>query len=448
MNEIDMYLSLIDDREANNILKVLKCNVRLDNLELKKTKIRTMIRTNQSKKLFKENISPFSVIIIRHNIKEWNHLNEKEFLITLNKMEEIPDYVKFANLMMKFPDKKNKYIELINENKNNNKYVFDFDLNFDNKEEIIRYYSKLSENQEDLLKNIDMYSHKAVDLGLLQKDNENRKDIINWDIIKLYNELKSHSPDENMFMKYEYIRTHNDIDKNILNNLYQDILFHLLSIFVDSGADVNKSESLKLKTEIDKLQNDYKKAEKDKVEKTKEYKKEIKTLKQELDLTKSKITELDKMKTELEIYSNKNDSLLKQMNELKEKNNLLDTQLKNNKKELKFYEKQVNNMQLYYKYNFSQNENNEKIFGVIHSTNINIVKIIFSEVEFIPIDDWKKAIKDIKKIYIQREGIPTSELTKIKNYCSKNGIDIIRNISIPDEKSLIEIISIEKVKKK
>ncbi len=119
MNEIDMYLSLIDDREANNILKVLKCNVRLDNLELKKTKIRTMIRTNQSKKLFKENISPFSVIIIRHNIKEWNHLNEKEFLITLNKMEEIPDYVKFANLMMKFPDKKNKYIELINENKNN-----------------------------------------------------------------------------------------------------------------------------------------------------------------------------------------------------------------------------------------------------------------------------------------------------------------------------------------
>ncbi|WP_270568061.1 hypothetical protein, partial [Clostridium beijerinckii] len=58
--------------------------------------------------------------------------------------------------------------------------------------------------------------------------------------------------------------------------------------------------------------------------------------------------------------------------------------------------------------------------------------------------DWKNRITNVKKIYIQREGIPTRELSKIRNYCVKNGIEIKESISIYDEKRLIEIVSMIK----
>ncbi|WP_270568138.1 hypothetical protein, partial [Clostridium beijerinckii] len=136
MNDIDIYTSLIDDIEANSILKYFNCNVRLNNLELKKTKIKTIIRSNHSIKKPRENTNPFLEILKRHKISKWDNLDEKEFLITLSKSSDTtPDYVKFANLITKYPDKKNEYIEFMINNKNEKKYIFDFDLKFDNEDE-------------------------------------------------------------------------------------------------------------------------------------------------------------------------------------------------------------------------------------------------------------------------------------------------------------------------
>lgn len=228
MNDIDIYTSLIDDIEANSILKYFNCNVRLNNLELKKTKIKTIIRSNHSIKKTRENTNPFLEILKRHKISKWDNLDEKEFLITLSKSSDTtPDYVKFANLITKYPDKKNEYIEFMINNKNEKKYIFDFDLKFDNEDEIIKYYSKLLNNREDIFTNIKEYFVKVTEHDLLDKNIEIPHDIKHWDIVKLFESLETDNDYKNIFIKFQYIRTHNDMDKDILNNFYFDIIFYL-----------------------------------------------------------------------------------------------------------------------------------------------------------------------------------------------------------------------------
>ena len=58
---------------------------------------------------------------------------------------------------------------------------------------------------------------------------------------------------------------------------------------------------------------------------------------------------------------------------------------------------------------------------------IKIAKVIFNEVEFITLTNWKDKVKNLKTVYIQREGIQTRQLEEIKTFCLKN--DIINTIS-------------------
>lgn len=449
MNDIDMYISLINEEEANSILKALECNVRVKNIELMRTKIRTILRGGHSPKKVKGN--PFMNILIRHKKKQWDSLSEKEFFVALNKdSNNIPDYVKFANLLLKYPDKKNEYIQLMNKNRTENKEIFDFDLKFNNKEEIREYCTKLLSNKDSTMEKLKECIVEASEHGLLSADIEVLKDIKNWDIVKLYNSLKTDNEQLNMFMKFEYLREHEDIDIEIFNKFSYDIITYLLYLFEESCADISKTEVNKLKVELSEKQNDNKKLEKEKLEKEKEIKKLIKELKNETASIKLDTEEFEKMKLELEKmkskvdkYSNENKNLINQTVELKNKNDTLNNELKNNKKELNSYISQIKNTDLYYEYSFPKNDS-EKIFGVIYNMDINIAKVIFNEVEFIDINEWKNNIDKVRKLYIQIEGISTRELTKIKKYCSINGIEFKQSISIHDEKNLIEVVSMIK----
>ncbi|BDR87834.1 hypothetical protein [Clostridium tetani] len=451
MNEIDMYMTLADDVEVNKILKFFNCNVRTKNLDFKKTKIKTIVRTNHTIKQLKGIRNPFTAILIRHKVEEWECLNEKEFFITLNKhTDQIPDYVKFANLLIKYPDKKEKYIELINKNIKNNKYMFDFNFDFNNEEEVIEYSSKLLNNLGDgVFDNIKKYFMKALKLNLLQSTVENIDDIKNWSIMDLFNNLEEDNEANNTFMKFEYMRTHNDIDRDILTKLHLDIVFHLLSLFesecINRGKK-NLGELEKIKDETKKLNDEYKKLLKEGKKKDKENKEIIQKLKNEVKANMKSGEELNRLKEQMDIQCSRNNFLFGSVKELKNKNSLLSNELKDCKERIKSYTDKITSTELYYKYSFQSNGINEKIFGLIHSTQIEVAKIIFGEVEFIYIDNWKKQIGNIKKLFIQREGISTRELINIKKYCNKNGIKIVDTVSIHDEKKLIETISIIKNK--
>lgn len=445
-----MYMNLADDIEVNDILKFFNCNVRTKNLDFKKTKIKTIVRTNHTIRQSKGIQNPFTAILMRHKVEEWESLNEKEFFITLNKdINKIPDYVKFANLLIKYPDE-NKYIELINDNINNKKYIFDFDFKFNNENEIIEYSSKLLNNLgESIFEDIKKYFLKAIKSNLLKSTVENIDDIKNWSIVDLFNKLEDNNEDNNTFMKFEYIRTHNGVNKEILINLDFDILFYLVSLFEKesmNGSKESLEELREIKDKVNKLNDDYKKLSKAGKDKDKENKEIIQKLKSEVKANMKSEEEINKVKEQMDIQCNRNNFLAESVKDLKSKNDLLNSELKECREKIKTYTDKITSTELYYKYNFQLNEVDEKIFGVIYCMHIEVAKIIFGEVEFIHIDNWKKQISTIKKLFIQREGVSTRELMNIKKYCIKNGIVIVDSISVHDEKKLIETISLIKNK--
>lgn len=81
MNEIDFYVSLIDEKEANSILKLCNKSIMADNLELKKTRIKTIFRgLEQVKKGKRIMNNPFWSCISRHKVDLPLDLTEKEFI--------------------------------------------------------------------------------------------------------------------------------------------------------------------------------------------------------------------------------------------------------------------------------------------------------------------------------------------------------------------------------
>ncbi|MBU3156923.1 hypothetical protein [Clostridium estertheticum] len=463
MNEIDTYMSLVDEVEVDSILRLLKCNVKSDNLTFKKTKIKTMLRSNH-KMLAKKLNSPFTVILMKHKKSAWENLNEKDFFIELNKhLDTMPEYVKLANLLLKYPNDKDKYIEKINENKKNDKYTFDFDIDFDSKEEVVEYVSQLSNNQESLANTIKKHLDKAFSLNLLKPIAENIEAIKTWDIVDLNKSFKIDNEAENVLMRIEYIKTHKNIDKDVLNKLNTNNMLYLLFLFESSCAKNDNIKLIKLKNDIDELKSAfdkseknnlilekqhlkseklYKKYEKDKIDKEFKYNKTIEDLKIKLSANEINVTNLNKMNAQIEVHIKENSQALKQIKDIEDKNGLLDIQLKEAQCKKEHYQSLVEDNEVYYKYTFPLLGKDKKIFGIIHSSHIKVAKIIFNEIEFIDINNWLNQIDNVKKIYIQREGTSTKALTKIKNYCSKNNILIIDIISIHNEKKLIENISI------
>lgn len=445
LNEIEIYLSLVDDEEIDKILKYFKQNVRSNSLELKKTKIRTIVRMNHSIQQKKVRENPFTAILMRHKLVELQELNEREFLITINsKSNSIPDHIKFANLILKFPSEKDKYIKLINSNLNNNKYIFDFNISFNNKDEIDNYITKISLDKEAILDRLKISLDHAIEADLLSPVMHNLDDIRSWNIVRFYNELGQCCRDDNSYLKLEYMRTHNDIDNELLAKWYLDISTDILSLFEENYTD--KNYILEMKEKIDEAINNLKKIEKQKEQEIKEHNDIVKKLKKDLTANKLCNEELEKLKTDVKRQSVENEQLIKQLDMLKVQNDTLSLQLQENKIKVKDYHTKITDIEQYCEYNFPINASEEKIFGIILSTRIKIARIIFKEVEFMYVDNWKNQINNVKRIYIQNEGIETKERNKIRKYCTKNGIDIIETISVIDEKRLIEIISNKKNK--
>lgn len=69
MNEIDFYVSLIDEKEANSILKFCNKNIMSGSLEFKKTKIKTIFRGLEQVKKGKKTLNnPYFASISRHKL--------------------------------------------------------------------------------------------------------------------------------------------------------------------------------------------------------------------------------------------------------------------------------------------------------------------------------------------------------------------------------------------
>lgn len=231
MDEIELYLNFCDEKEIISILKFFKYDALKGDFEEKKLKVRSILKDKSKESIM--DISPFVHILFRHKRDEWGNLTEKEFFVTINNISyNIPDYVKFANILLKFPKEKDKYVKLINSNLKDNRSAFDFNINFENEKEIIDFESKLLNNHEEMLNILKDYFLEAVKFNLIHIDVNNIAEVKNWDITTLYKNLKGNDAEGNIYKKFEYLRTHKDIHKELFIKFYTDILnFMMMELF-------------------------------------------------------------------------------------------------------------------------------------------------------------------------------------------------------------------------
>ena len=440
-------MSLIDEKEANRILKFCNKNVKSGSLELKKTKIKTIFRGNEQVKKGKKTLyNPYWSSISKHQLDLPLNLTEKEFIIGMNEItREIPDYVKFANLKLRFPDKIQEYLEKIKKNIENNKSMFDLGLKFENEGEVVEYLNKISylNNNEQLNLLINKFYAMAVKENLIKDNTKKIENIKKWSLIDLYSEANNIEASSNVVIKYAYIKTHTDMSKDISNTLALDILIELLLKFSQSKLKIDDTELNKYVEVINSFKENTKKIELERKEKDKEYKKIIRDVQKDISNKEVELNSLKNKINSLEVELKEVVTQRDKINNLKNKNNELEKILIDEKLKCKQFEKSIKLKNEYYEYAFGiDEENDQKVFGIILSNDmdIKITKTIFNEVEFISLNEWKEKINSINIVYIQRQGISSRKLNEIKKYCSEHDITN-KVISIDNEKTLIESIS-------
>ncbi|WP_308779990.1 hypothetical protein [uncultured Clostridium sp.] len=265
MNEIDLYVSLIDEKEANKILSFFNQSVKTGSLEFKKTKIKTIFRgklPTKKKNSFGQN--PFWVILQSHQIERYKNYEEKDFFIELNsKRDDIPYYVKLANLIIKFPDKIDEYLKLITDNINLGKYPFDFGIEFNDESEIMDYFNNTSyiSNNKLLLELIDKYYDRAVKSGFILPIKKSEIEIIKkYSLKELYTRINKESDKSITNIKYEYINSHIEMEEELFKAFCVDIIIGLVRIFYEHENDYGDKDYIieSLKSELTIMQENEK----------------------------------------------------------------------------------------------------------------------------------------------------------------------------------------------
>ncbi|EYE88891.1 hypothetical protein Q428_05480 [Fervidicella metallireducens AeB] len=127
MNEIDLFINLLDNDGANFLLQKFKDNVKSDNLSLKRIKLKKIFKNVSNKAKGKRtNTNPFHFAISCFKNEAYEKFSRNELLETLRSDLQgvIPNYVKFANVLYFYNDIVVENMEKIIENYNNNVNLF------------------------------------------------------------------------------------------------------------------------------------------------------------------------------------------------------------------------------------------------------------------------------------------------------------------------------------
>lgn len=424
MDEIDVFVSLLDDIDADNILRFLKQNMKTGSLDFKKARIRILLRSGG-----KQRINPMFNVARIYKTDLLSNLNEKEFTWFIASDNIMGDAQKFANFILYYPKKLRDLMPSIEDNINKNISWNTFEFPFETEEELKNYEQKISifppalKVKKFLIQRLINQAFKDgkiedIPYDLVEKIKE-------YSLLDMYREsCKKEYP---LFvLEYAYISTHESIPKDLEAQLEIDIISRLMDIYPMDNLIKQETEDDKDK-EIEMLKERIKSLDSKAKQVDNKYKSDIKALKQQLN-NKDK-----KHKVEVEKLSSKIMQFSKEYDEISNRS--------------KEYSDRLEKMEMYLSEVFQEEAGITPLFAFILNDELfntaHITKCIFKEILLLPVSNWKSQVNGIKKIYIQREGISSKKIESVKSYCKEHLIpDCI--VSIQDEKVLIELIAIIK----
>lgn len=435
MNEIDLYINLIDKNEADRILRVFNSNVKNSNLNFKKFKIKKILKkTSLNEKKFSRENNRFNFVIKEHIVSKNDDISEKEFLLSLNTRESnnVKDYEKLANLIYHYPHSVDKYMDKLLQNYKEGKPLFDLGIEIENDEEAKNYlqHIALSNETDDV---------KVLSLLLLKFFNceENDKEIIKmaqevekWNFTELRKKISYDYNLETYIIKALYVYKHNELEEEFAKLLLNDALMEF--------AEACKNEKIELKNKLRLIEKNS--LSNEELEELKNYKKEAQVLHR-------KVLKLEKViDREREKGRETEKKLRLKINEQKK---VHEKNIANMDKKIQNLKNQIFEKEQYFNSVFNC-EKEQYLFAIVTSFEIEIAQKIYPEVLFIKEKEFyekKNILRKVSEVYIQREGMSYRKIAEIEKYCNKRKIDTCVYF-FGTEKDLIEKIALLKYERR
>lgn len=445
MNEIDIFLELLDDEELEKLSRAIGIPV-----QSKSNKSVNKIRIKQK---FKSGNKSFNKFIGKMYDEDLKVLTKNEFLIFLEYffLNNYSECQKFANFLYYFPDTAQNMLPKIEENLKENKDIFNFDINFEDLD-IISFFHKIFciFDKELVMGLIDYFFKYIEDEGIVKFERIDEEKIKNYTLNDLLNKIKNTSIQNELLYKYIYIKTH-DTEELLMREFIIHICCGFLMFFkpyLSKMKDIKKYDELvrdfkELKENTKILKKSIKGYEKIKKE-SKGYRKENENLKNIIDQNENRMQILNHKIIE---YSRKNEEMLDRLNKIQtEYDNLMkDYSILEDTEEL--YKKKLTVINLYF--NNCCDELNNKDIGVISSKDRYIVRKLYrDEVVFLLAselseDNCLDIFEKVKVILIERDGVNSIDIRKIKKRFQNNNVQVSIISSHTDKELLEEIVKVK-----
>lgn len=435
MNEIDLYINLIDKDEADRILRIFNSSVKNSNLNFKKFKIKKILKkTSVNEKKFSRENNRFNFVIKEHIVSKNDDISEKEFLLSLNARESnnVKDYEKLANLIYHYPQSIEKYMDMLLSNYKEEKPLFDLGIEINNDEEAKNYLEHIAiSNETDDVKILSLLLLKFFNCEENDKEIlEMSQEIEKWSLTELRKKIAYDNNLETYTIKALYVYKHSELEEEFAKILLNDALMEF--------AESCKNEKKELKNKLRLMEKNSLSSEE--VEELKNYKKEAESLCRKV----SKLEKIiEKEKEKCEETKNKFKLNINEQKEVYQKNIVkIEKKIENLKNEKIQKEQYFNSV-----FNC---EKDEYVFAVVTSFEIEIARKIYPEILFIKEKEFyekKNMLRKVRKVYIQREGMSYRKIAEIEKYCNKRKIDTCVYF-FGKEKNLIEKIALLKYERR
>jgi hypothetical protein len=493
MNEIEFFVELLNDKNADVIIKKFREPVEgfiNPSLEKKKSHIKRIFKgqTAKTRRAMSKNssqVDPFIICIKSYKLESLQDIGQEEVFSVLAELNEVEDYVKFANaFLFNREEVRNKLPELI-ERYHNGLPLFEM-------EQPVREY----ERAKKYFLNISSYSGiKGMKL-LFEEINsyftEDEKKYVNQLTPKIKGlslgefqaqalTLKKEYPEYLLYFTYGV--THPEESQEVLLIISANVFIRI--------ANHYKNSSLELKEDLKTIKSDFANLNEQlmdyrgKIEGLNDLEQKIRDLENDINSEiKGKTVLQGKLDSTIEICETlklREKKLTQEIEEKKtvqaklddanrsikeyQKKALIDK--KATEKDKKDIDKKVEKLETARQLavaDLDRLKNQLKILGqdrldsinnsfaIIYGMETIIFEAIFSEIKAVHINEWVGVKKnfftpEIKRIYVQREGLTTRKLNEIKIDAQKHNIEI-ETFMANSPKELLEKVAYLKCKER
>lgn len=253
MKEMELFVDLLDEQEANKILTYFqetptgtrKNTATLEQKKIHLKKVFKCITPNMIRKRKKGAPDPFYTYINNYKFPKVQINNFTEYINFLNEDDDtiVPSYIGFADLLLKFPEEMRNKLDQIEKNINNGNKPLDIGESFETIENLKEFLRKsrdyIGEKASiNIFNNLKKFQKENIDDNL-EKCKERVKDL---DLLQFYssrNKLKQEFGIE--ISNAAYILTHPDEESDIALLLaIESLFFSLEQQRVDAINDLDE----------------------------------------------------------------------------------------------------------------------------------------------------------------------------------------------------------------